>query len=95
MTSEEPTVFTSSCLPSDSRLLPTLTNAYLGTCVYRDILHANGVYNGAVGDTHRADLPSPVNVQMSTSAQDSQRQTFSLDTRTGLWQKNPLQHAPH
>ncbi|XP_015269413.1 PREDICTED: acid trehalase-like protein 1 [Gekko japonicus] len=85
MATEDPTVFTSSTLPSDPRLLPTVTNAYLGTRVYRDILHANGVYNGAVGDTHRADIPSPINVRMSVSAEDSQSETFSLDTRTGTY----------
>ncbi|KFP91162.1 Acid trehalase-like 1, partial [Apaloderma vittatum] len=65
--------------------LPTVTNAYLGTRVYRDILHVNGVYNGAVGDTHRADVPSPVNVRMTVPSVDSLAETFSLDTRTGTF----------
>ncbi|XP_009872417.1 PREDICTED: acid trehalase-like protein 1 [Apaloderma vittatum] len=82
---EDPAVFTSTALPSDPRLLPTVTNAYLGTRVYRDILHVNGVYNGAVGDTHRADVPSPVNVRMTVPSVDSLAETFSLDTRTGTF----------
>lgn len=80
---EDPARFTTDALPSDARLLPTLTNAYLGTRVYRDILHVNGVYNGAVGQTHRADLPSPVNVKMDVDGADDLRETFCLDTRTG------------
>ncbi|NWR79828.1 PGGHG glucosidase, partial [Centropus unirufus] len=81
----DPTVFTSTSLPSDPRLLATVTNAYLGTRVYRDILHVNGVYNGVVGDTHRADVPSPVNVRMAVPGVDSLAETFTLDTQTGTF----------
>lgn len=83
---DDPAVFTSTSLPSDPRLLATVTNAYLGTRVYRDILHVNGVYNGAVGDTHRADIPSPVNVRMTVPGADSLAETFTLNTRTGKQQ---------
>ncbi|XP_025050671.1 protein-glucosylgalactosylhydroxylysine glucosidase isoform X4 [Alligator sinensis] len=82
---DDPTVFSCTALPSDSRLLPTVTNAYLGTRVYRDILHVNGIYNGAVGDTHRADVPSPINVRMKVSSKDGVTETFSLSTRTGTF----------
>nr|XP_006131719.1 protein-glucosylgalactosylhydroxylysine glucosidase [Pelodiscus sinensis]XP_006131720.1 protein-glucosylgalactosylhydroxylysine glucosidase [Pelodiscus sinensis] len=81
----DPAVFTSSTLPSDPRLFATVTNAYLGTRVYRDILHVNGVYNGAVGDTHRADIPSPVNVRISVPDEDGLTETFTLNTRTGTF----------
>ncbi|XP_024064067.1 protein-glucosylgalactosylhydroxylysine glucosidase [Terrapene carolina triunguis] len=81
----DPAVFTSSTLPSDPRLLATVTNAYLGTRVYRDILHVNGVYNGAVGDTHRADVPSPVNVRINVPGEDGLTETFTLNTRTGTF----------
>lgn len=80
-------MFSSTSLPSDPRLLATVTNAYLGTRVYRDILHVNGVYNGAAGDTHRADIPSPVNVRMAVPGADSLAETFTLDTRTGDQQR--------
>nr|BAR88294.1 protein-glucosylgalactosylhydroxylysine glucosidase [Gallus gallus] len=82
---EDPAVFTSTCLPSDSRLLATVTNAYLGTRVYRNILHVSGVYNGAAGDTHRADIPSPVNVRMTVPDGDVPVETFTLNTRTGTF----------
>ncbi|XP_074005577.1 protein-glucosylgalactosylhydroxylysine glucosidase [Numenius arquata] len=82
---EDPAMFTSASLPSDPRLLATVTNAYLGTRVYRDVLHVNGVYNGAVGDTHRADVPSPINVRMMVLGEDSPAETFTLNTRTGTF----------
>ncbi|NXJ99110.1 PGGHG glucosidase, partial [Corythaixoides concolor] len=82
---EDPAVFTSASLPSDPRLLPTVTNAYLGTRVYRDILHVNGVYNGAVGDTHRADIPSPLNARMMVPGVDNLAEAFTLNTRTGTF----------
>ncbi|NXP10709.1 PGGHG glucosidase, partial [Thinocorus orbignyianus] len=82
---EDPAVFTSTSLPSDPRLLATLTNAYLGTRLYRDVLHVNGVYNGAVGDTHRADVPSPVNVRMAVPGVDNPAEIFTLNTRTGTF----------
>ncbi|KAM9147062.1 protein-glucosylgalactosylhydroxylysine glucosidase [Pangshura tecta] len=81
----DPAVFTSSTLPSDPRLLATVTNAYLGTRVYRDIFHVNGVYNGAVGDTHRADVPSPVNVRINVLGENGLTETFTLNTRTGTF----------
>lgn len=80
--SGDPTVFTATALPADPRLLPTLTNACLGTRLYRDVLHLNGVYNGAAGDTHRAGIPSPLNVRMGLPGGGA-AETFTLDTQTG------------
>ncbi|XP_010220242.1 PREDICTED: acid trehalase-like protein 1 [Tinamus guttatus] len=91
---EDPAVFTSTSLPSDPRLLATVTNAYLGTRVYRDVLHVNGVYNGAGGDTHRADIPSPVNVRMTKPSADKLTETFTLNTRTGTF-SHVLQSADY
>ncbi|XP_032214405.1 protein-glucosylgalactosylhydroxylysine glucosidase isoform X2 [Mustela erminea] len=83
--SEDPTIFTARSLPSDPRLLATMTNTYLGTRVYHDTLHVSGVYNGASGDTHRAVLPSPLNVQLEVPGDtgDQLTETFVLDTNTG------------
>lgn len=82
---EDPTTFAAHSLPSDPRLLATVTNAYLGTRVFHDTLHVSGVYNGAGGDTHRAVLPSPLNVRLEAPAGLGERltQTFALDTNTG------------
>ncbi|XP_014651296.1 PREDICTED: acid trehalase-like protein 1 isoform X4 [Ceratotherium simum simum] len=83
--SEDPTTFTAHSLPSDPRLLAAVTNAYLGTRVYHDTLHVSGVYNGARGDTHRAILPSPLNVRLEAPAGTGEQLTesFVLDTSTG------------
>uniref|UniRef100_A0A8C5IUE8 Protein-glucosylgalactosylhydroxylysine glucosidase n=1 Tax=Junco hyemalis TaxID=40217 RepID=A0A8C5IUE8_JUNHY len=78
----DPGVFTATALPGDPRLLPTVTNALLGTRVFRDILHAAGVYSGAAGDTHRADVPSPLGLRM---AAPGAAQSFALDTWTGIF----------
>lgn len=81
---DDPTRFSADCLPSDPRLWATVTNSYLGTRIYHDTIHINGVYNGAGGDTHRAILPSPLNVHLEAPAGTEQlTETFTLDTNTG------------
>nr|XP_055115697.1 protein-glucosylgalactosylhydroxylysine glucosidase isoform X3 [Symphalangus syndactylus] len=82
---EDPTTFAAHSLPSDPRLLATVTNAYLGTRVFHDTLHVSGVYNGAGGDTHRAMLPSPLNIRLEAPAgmREQLTETFALDTNTG------------
>nr|XP_011760552.1 protein-glucosylgalactosylhydroxylysine glucosidase isoform X2 [Macaca nemestrina] len=82
---EDPTTFAAHSLPSDPRLLATVTNAYLGTRVFHDTLHVSGVYNGAGRDTHRAVLPSPLNVRLEAPAGMGEplTETFALDTNTG------------
>ncbi|XP_037694720.1 protein-glucosylgalactosylhydroxylysine glucosidase isoform X4 [Choloepus didactylus] len=82
---EDPTIFTAPSLPSDPRLLATVTSTYLGTRVYHDAMHVSGVYNGAGGGTHRAVLPSPLNVRLGAPAGTGQplTETFALDTNTG------------
>ncbi|NXQ69730.1 PGGHG glucosidase, partial [Quiscalus mexicanus] len=75
----DPGVFTATALPGDPRLLPTVTNAFLGTRVFRDILHAAGV------DTHRADVPSPLGLRMAAPGARSPAQSFALNTWTGTF----------
>lgn len=96
---KDATRFTAHSLPSDPRLLATVTNAYLGTRVYHETLHVSGVYNGALGDTHRAILPSPLNVQLEAPAGTGEQltKTYVLDTNTGshcLPSAQPLPHPP-
>ncbi|NWI40528.1 PGGHG glucosidase, partial [Picathartes gymnocephalus] len=81
----DPGVFTATALPEDPRLLPTVTSAFLGTRAFRDILHAAGVYNGAAGDTHRADVPSPLGLRMAAPGVPSPAQSFTLNTWTGTF----------
>ncbi|XP_071073970.1 protein-glucosylgalactosylhydroxylysine glucosidase isoform X2 [Dasypus novemcinctus] len=82
---EDPTVFAAHSLPSDPRLLATVTSAYLGTRVYHDTMHVSGVYNGAGVSTHRAALPSTLNVRLGAPAGAGEQltETFALDTNTG------------
>lgn len=89
---EDPTTFTAQSLPSDPRLLATVTNAYLGTRVYRETLHVSGVYNGAGGGAHRAILPNPLNVKMEAPAGTGEQaaEAFALDTNTGSCTGWPL-----
>lgn len=96
---KDATRFTAHSLPSDPRLLATVTNAYLGTRVYHETLHVSGVYNGALGDTHRAILPSPLNVQLEAPAGTGEQltKTYVLDTNTGshcLPSAHPLPQPP-
>ncbi|XP_068050538.1 protein-glucosylgalactosylhydroxylysine glucosidase isoform X3 [Anomalospiza imberbis] len=81
----DPGVFTATALPGDPRLLPTVTNAFLGTRVFRDILHAAGVYSGAAGDTHRADVPSPLGLHVAVPGACSPAESFTLNTWTGTF----------
>ncbi|XP_066176703.1 protein-glucosylgalactosylhydroxylysine glucosidase [Sylvia atricapilla] len=81
----DPGVFTATALPEDPRLLPTVTSAFLGTRVFRDILHAAGVYSGAAGDTHRADVPSPLGLRMAAPGARSPAESFTLNTWTGTF----------
>ncbi|KAM9302159.1 protein-glucosylgalactosylhydroxylysine glucosidase [Gastrophryne carolinensis] len=80
-----PWIFHAKCLPSDPRLMATVANGYLGTRVYGDFLHVNGVYNGSVGDCHRANVPSPVNVRIDGAKQEVKDESFSLNIKTGTF----------
>ncbi|XP_029438520.1 protein-glucosylgalactosylhydroxylysine glucosidase [Rhinatrema bivittatum] len=82
---QDPSVFTASTLPTDPRLSATVANGYLGTRVYGDVLHVNGVYNGAVGDCHRANIPSPLCVRLRMPGEEGLTETFTLNTRTGTF----------
>ncbi|KAM4617573.1 protein-glucosylgalactosylhydroxylysine glucosidase [Discoglossus pictus] len=82
---DDPWTFTTNSLPSDPRLMATVANGYLGTRVYGDILHVNGVYNGPVGDCHRANVPSPLNVQLCPAKEEVVSENFSLNIKTGTF----------
>ncbi|KAG8437893.1 hypothetical protein GDO86_008551 [Hymenochirus boettgeri] len=81
---EDPWKFFSNQLPSDPRLMATLANGYLGTRVYGDILHVNGVYNGAGGDCHRADIPSPY-FRLHVDKEKVLAENYCLNAKTGTF----------
>ncbi|XP_020383839.2 protein-glucosylgalactosylhydroxylysine glucosidase isoform X1 [Rhincodon typus] len=82
---DDPAVFSSDTLPSDLRFMATVANGYLGTRVYGNVMHINGVYNGANGDSCRADVPSPVNVRLSIPDERTLKETYTLNTRIGVF----------
>ncbi|XP_053575935.1 protein-glucosylgalactosylhydroxylysine glucosidase [Bombina bombina] len=81
----EPWIFITDSLPSDPRLMATVANGYLGSRVFSDVLHVNGVYNGSVGDCHRADVPSPLNVRLCPAKEEIISEKFLLNTKTGTF----------
>uniref|UniRef100_UPI00398EC50C protein-glucosylgalactosylhydroxylysine glucosidase n=1 Tax=Pristiophorus japonicus TaxID=55135 RepID=UPI00398EC50C len=82
---DDPAVFSSDTLPSDLRFMATVANGYLGTRVYSDVMHVNGVYNGEKGDCCRADVPSTVNARLTIPGESTSKNTFTLNTRTGTF----------
>ncbi|XP_072322136.1 protein-glucosylgalactosylhydroxylysine glucosidase [Scyliorhinus torazame] len=82
---DDPAIFSSDTLPSDLRFMATVANGYLGTRVYGDVMHINGVYNGENGDSCRADVPSTVNVRVTVPGESSLKETYTLNTRTGMF----------
>ncbi|XP_072448218.1 protein-glucosylgalactosylhydroxylysine glucosidase isoform X2 [Chiloscyllium punctatum] len=82
---DDPAVFSSDTLPSDLRFMATVANGYLGTRVYGDVMHINGIYNGANGDSCRADVPSTVNARLTIPAERTFKETYTLNTRIGVF----------
>lgn len=81
----DPAVFSSDTLPTDLRFMATLANGYLGTRIYSDVIHMNGVYNGEGGNCCRADIPSTVNVRLTVPDESTAKKTYTLNTRTGTF----------
>uniref|UniRef100_A0A6I8RFB3 Protein-glucosylgalactosylhydroxylysine glucosidase n=1 Tax=Xenopus tropicalis TaxID=8364 RepID=A0A6I8RFB3_XENTR len=77
-------IFSSSSLPSDPRLMATLANGYLGTRVYGDVFHVNGVYNGAGGNCHRAEIPSPC-FKLVAAKEILLTENFALNIKRGTF----------
>lgn len=77
----DPYIFTSDSLPLDERFLPPLANGLLGWRVFNGIMHMGGVYNGQLGQCHRADIPCPLAATLHLK--EPSEHTFTLDTRKG------------
>ncbi|XP_060694448.1 protein-glucosylgalactosylhydroxylysine glucosidase isoform X2 [Hemiscyllium ocellatum] len=82
---DDPAVFSSDTLPSDLRFMATVANGYLGTRVFGDVMHINGIYNGANGDSCRADVPSTVNARLTIPDERTFKETYTLNTRIGVF----------
>lgn len=64
--------------------MPSIGNGQLSTGVYTDTVYMNGLYNGELGESHRARIPSQINIRMSIDGgQTVTQQRFILDTEKG------------
>lgn len=73
-------------MPEDPRLWPSVGNGHVGTVVHSARVLVNGVYNGFGIKSHRAAIPSPVNINLtSTEPQFSFKSTYTLDIKQGLY----------
>ncbi|KAI9552765.1 hypothetical protein GHT06_020645 [Daphnia sinensis] len=79
-------IFESNSLPVDELEMPSVGNGQLATGVYTDTVYMNGLYNGELGESHRARIPSQINIRMSVGAnQTVTDQRFILDTEKGMF----------
>ena len=76
-------------LPTDEKLLPTLSNGHLGFTLFSDSIYMNGLYNGKGGLSHRARIPNWSNVQLANCASrninNTQNCNFTLNTKSGYF----------
>ena len=64
--------------------MPSIGNGQLATGIYTDTVYMNGLYNGELGESHRARIPSQINIRMDvTSSITATQQRFILDTEKG------------
>ena len=74
-------------LPIDARNRPSVGNGHIATVVHTDTVHMNGVYNGRLTASHRAIIPSPVNVNIThISPGDIQplKRWYSIQAKQGM-----------
>ena len=69
-------------LPTNELEMPSVGNGHIATGVYTDTIYMNGLYNGELGESHRARIPSQINIRTSSVANATQRR-FILDTKKG------------
>ena len=63
--------------------MASVGNGHLATIVYSETVYMNGLYNGERGESHRARIPSRINVSMELSKNEISQQRFVLDTQQG------------
>ncbi|KAG5674373.1 hypothetical protein PVAND_004347 [Polypedilum vanderplanki] len=66
---DERFIFTTMSLPSDPRLMPTLSNGHVGFTIFSDSVYMNALYNGRGGLSHRARIPNFSNIQFADCSQ--------------------------
>ncbi|XP_077863843.1 protein-glucosylgalactosylhydroxylysine glucosidase-like [Saccoglossus kowalevskii] len=93
--SPEQTTFQSTELPLldngeiDSRYMATVGNGHAATTVYSDTVYVNGIYNGVMGDSHRARIPSQnsIRVKFSEDIEAQIKRKYTLDVGKGVWRE--------
>lgn len=71
-------------MPSDELEMPSVGNGQLATVIYTDTVYMNGLYNGELGESHRARIPSQINIRMDVAPNITVTQRrFILDTEKG------------
>ncbi len=72
-------------LPTNELEMPSVGNGHLATGVHTDTVYMNGLYNGELGESHRARIPSQINIRLNSAANlNATQQRFILDTGKGL-----------
>lgn len=73
------------------RYMPTLGNGYIGTTVYSDAIHLNGLYNGVGSASHRARIPAMIMTRVGLTTPDFERRStrkFTLNTQDGYFMES-------
>ncbi|XP_064597126.1 uncharacterized protein LOC135463672 [Liolophura sinensis] len=90
-----PTVFQTSRLPHDNstngidfRYMASVGNGHLATVVYSDTIYVNGLYNGVLGWSHRARIPSTQAIRIQVAGkQCNTTREYSLDVARGVFEE--------
>jgi len=70
-------------LPEDEKHMASVGNGHLATIVYSETVFMNGLYNGEQGDSHRARIPSRINIRISIPRTEIRSRRFTLDVEKG------------
>lgn len=71
-------------MPLDEIEMPSVGNGQLATVIYTDTIYMNGLYNGGLGESHRARIPSQINIRMNLGVNlKADQRRYILDTEKG------------
>ena len=62
--------------------MPSVGNGHVATVLHSVTIFMNGLYNGERGESHRARIPSHINIRVQATTEQPRR--FILDTERGL-----------
>ena len=80
-------------LPKNAKFLPTVGNGHIATKIHGDYIFMNNLYNGYKGESHRAEIPSTVNINITEIEPPcNYTRKYSLNVAQG---KTLSLYAPH